>query len=358
MARIFDLIECPDQAADQIVRRFPESGSGDFRIGSRVIVREFQKAVFFRDGKALDTFEAGTHEITTMNVPLLANLIGMAFGGKTPFTAEVYFVNMKEFLDMKWGTPEAVPLRDTDLGMVRLRAFGSYSMQVSDPQLFVTKIVGGQGLYDTREISNYLRGIIISSTIDLLGENMTSIFDLPKLFDELAAGVKAKVQDSFDGLGLQLKTFFIQSISPTEETQKAMDQAASIGALSRAPGGMQSFMQWQAAQAMRDAAQQEGGGGLTGAGLGLGAGAGMGAMMGQMMGQAMQPGQAQPPPQAAPKAAAATIACPKCGTQNQVGAKFCNNCGEKLGGNFCPKCGTANPPGAKFCNSCGQQLSG
>jgi membrane protease subunit (stomatin/prohibitin family) len=295
MARIFDLIESPDQTADQIVRRFPERGSGDFRIGSRLIVREFQKAVFFRDGKALDTFEAGAHEITTMNIPLLVNLIGLAYGGKTPFKAEVYFVNMREFLDMKWGTPEAVPLRDTDLGMIRLRAFGAYSMQVSDPQLFVTKIVGGQGLYDTGEISNYLRGMIISNLIDLLGEAMTSIFDLPKLFDEIGAGAKAKLQDQFDSLGLLLKTFYIQSISPTEETQKAMDQAASIGALSRAPGGMQAFMQWQAAQAMRDAAQQEGGAGLTGAGMGLGAGAGMGAMMGQMMAQATQPGQAQPP---------------------------------------------------------------
>jgi membrane protease subunit (stomatin/prohibitin family) len=297
MARIFDLIESPDQTPDQIVRRFPESGSGDFRLGSRLVVREFQKAVFFRDGKALDTFEAGAHELTTLNIPVLSNLFGIAHGGKTPFRAEVYFVSMREFLDMKWGTPEAIPLRDTDLGMVRLRAFGSYSMQVSDAQLFVTKIVGGQGLYDTGEIANYLRGMIVSNIIDLLGENMTSIFDLPKLFDELGAGVKAKLQDQFDGLGLLLKTLFIQSISPTEETQKAMDQAASIGALSRSPGGMQAFMQWQAAQAMRDAAQQEGGAGLTGAGLGLGAGAGMGAMMGQMMAQTTQPGQ----PAAAPE---------------------------------------------------------
>ena len=147
MARIIDVIEVANQQQDEMVRRVPEYGAGDFRFGSQVIVREFQQAVFFRDGKAYDTFGPGRHTITTANAPLLTELIGHVTGGRTPFTAEVYFVSMREFIDQKWGTAEPIPLRDSDLGLVRLRAFGTFSDQIDDPALFVNKIVGAQGLY-------------------------------------------------------------------------------------------------------------------------------------------------------------------------------------------------------------------
>ena len=147
MARIFDIVEAPDQGQNQMVSRVPSTGSGDFRIGSQVIVRESQAAVFFRDGKALDVFGPGRHTITTANIPLLVNILGLAFSGNTPFKAEVYFVNMRDFIDMKWGTPEPITLRDKELGMVRLRANGRYSMAIAEPQMFVAKIVGTQGLY-------------------------------------------------------------------------------------------------------------------------------------------------------------------------------------------------------------------
>ena len=133
-------------------------------------MRESQAAVFFRDGKALDTFGPGRHTITTANIPLLVNLIQLGTSGQTPFTAEVYFVNMRDFIDMKWGTPEPISLRDPDLGLARLRANGRYSMAISDPQMFVAKIVGTQGLYQTSQIEDYLRSIIISRLTDLLGE--------------------------------------------------------------------------------------------------------------------------------------------------------------------------------------------
>ncbi len=287
MARIIDVIEAPDQRRNQMVVRVPEVGSGDFRIGSAVNVRESQAAVFYRDGKALDVFHAGRHHITTANVPLLAGLLKLGTSGKNIFTAEVYFVNLIEFTDWKWGTPEPITLRDADFGMVRLRAFGNYSVQIADPQLFVTKIVGTGGVYRTREIQDYLRGMIIARFTDVLGEAKIPALDLPAMQDEIGAAVRAKLSDEFDAFGLALKTFFLQNISMPEEVQKAIDQRASMGAV----GDMQKFMQYQAAQAMRDAAQQEGGGGLAGAGMGLGAGAGLGAVMGQTMAQAMQGGQ-------------------------------------------------------------------
>jgi len=274
-----------------MVVRVPESGAGDFRLGSAVIVRESQAAVFYRDGKALDVFGAGRHQITTANLPLLAGLLKMATSGKDMFTAEAYFVNLVEFTDWKWGTPEPVTLRDQDFGIVRLRAFGNYSVQVTDPQLFVTKIVGTGRGYQTNQIEDYLRGMIIARFSDLLGESKIPVLDLPGMQDEIAAAVRAKLTDDYDALGLVLKTFFLQNISMPEEVQEAIDQRASMGAI----GDMQKFTQYQAAQAMRDAAQQEGGGGLAGAGLGLGAGAGLGAMMGQTMGQALQGGQQTQP---------------------------------------------------------------
>jgi excisionase family DNA binding protein len=287
VARIIDVIEAPDQQRNQMVVRVPEVGSGDFRIGSAVNVRESQAAVFYRDGKALDVFQAGRHHITTANVPLLVGLLKLGTSGRNVFTAEVYFVNLIEFTDWKWGTPEPITLRDQDFGIIRLRAFGNYSLQITDPQLFVTKVVGTGGVYRTSEIQDFLRGMIVARFTDILGESKIPALDLPAMQDEIGAGVRAKLSDEFDAFGLALKTFFLQNISMPEEVQKAIDQRASMGAV----GDMQRFTQYQAAQAMRDAAQQEGGGGLAGAGLGLGAGAGLGAMMGQAMGQAMQGGQ-------------------------------------------------------------------
>ncbi len=299
MARIIDVIEVPDQKQDEMVRRLPEYGSGDFRLGSQVIVREFQQAVFFRDGKALDTFGAGRHTITTANLPLISGLIGLATSGRTPFTAEVYFVNMREFLDEKWGTSEPIPLRDTDLGLVRLRAFGTYSLQIQDPALFVSKIVGGQGIYDTSQITRFLRSIVVAKMTDLLGELGKGLFDLPALYDEIGAGTKAKVQDDFANVGIQLKTLYVNSISPTEETARAIDERASMGAI----GDMQKYMQYQTALGIRDAAQSSGeAGSLTGAGVGLGAGVGMGAAMAQAMSQGMAGATQQP---SAPAAASA-----------------------------------------------------
>jgi membrane protease subunit (stomatin/prohibitin family) len=349
MARVFDVIEYFDATGREMVHRIPEQGSGDFRIGSQVIVRESQQAVFFRDGKALDVFGPGRHTISTANVPLLVDLIGKAFSGETPFKAEVYYVNMREFVDQKWGTSEPVALRDTDLGMVRVRAFGTYSMQIKDPQLFVNKIVATQGLYYTNDIENFLRSMLISNLTDLLGGVGKSLFDLPSLYDEIGAGTKAKAQDDFNTIGIDLKTLFVSSISPTEETAKAIDERAAMGAI----GNMQAYLQFKTARAVEQAARAsgEGGGGFAQMGAGMGAGVGMGAMMAGMMGQAMQGGAA------AAGAAAATIPCPSCGNPIPAAAKFCNHCGAKIGGSMiCANCKADVPAGSKFCANCGNPV--
>jgi membrane protease subunit (stomatin/prohibitin family) len=289
---VIDLIQNPNESNDEIVVRVPQSGSGEFRLGSQLVVRESQMAVFFRDGKALDVFGPGRHTISTNNIPLLTGLIGMLTGGKSMFTAEVYFVSMREFTDMKWGTPQPVAFRDADLGMVRLRAFGQYSMRVKDPQIFVTTVVGTRGAYSTSQIDEYLRGVIVSEFNDLLGEAKTPLLDLGGLTNELGASVRNSVGADFNRLGLELTTFQILAITPPEEVQKAIDQRSAMGAL----GNMATYTQYQAANAMRDAANNPSGGGAA-TGAGLGAGMAMGQAMSQAFQSAQQAGQsaAQPP---------------------------------------------------------------
>jgi membrane protease subunit (stomatin/prohibitin family) len=352
MPRIIDVVEFLDNTGNEIVHREPPDGPGDFRLGSQVIVRESQNAVFFRDGKALDVFGPGRHTITTANIPILASIIGLATSGKSPFPAEVVFVNMKEFLNQKWGTPEPIAFRDPDLGMVRLRGFGTYAFQVKDVSLFVNGIVGQQGIYTTDGIENFLRSMIITKLTDLLGEQKKSILDLPSLYSEIGAGTKAQLTDDFARVGLVLKALYVNAITPTEDTAKAIDERASMGAI----GDMDKYLKFKAARARGDAATNPSGGGAAAmqTGVGLGAGAGLGAGLAGMMAQAMQSAQ-----QAGTRAGAATIICPNCNTSNPVGAKFCNNCGTKFttGTIKCPTCGTENPAGAKFCSNDGTKLS-
>jgi len=299
MARVFDIIEYMDEGQDEIAHRFPERGSGDFRIGSQLIVRESQAAIFFRDGKALDTFGAGRHTLTTANIPLVTDLIGKVFSGQTPFKAEVYFVTLRELTSMKWGTPQPITIMDPILRMARVTAYGTYAIQITDPQLFVSKIVGTQNLYRTRDIQSFFRSILLTKMIDLIGEMGKSIIQMAAFVEELAAGVRAKSAEEFASRGVTLNSFYVESISPTEETAKAIDAASAMGAI----GDMGAYMQYQGAQAMRDAAQNPG---AAGSGIGLGAGVGLGSAMGQMLGQATVPrgGGAAQAPAAAPAAAA------------------------------------------------------
>jgi membrane protease subunit (stomatin/prohibitin family) len=295
MARIIDVVEFLDNAGNTIVHREPPGGPGDFRFGSQVIVRESQNAVFFRDGKALDVFGPGRHTITTYNIPLLINLIGLATSGNTPFPAEVVFVNMAQFIDQKWGTSEPVAFRDPVFGMARLRAFGSYAFQVQEPNLFVNSIAGQRGVFTTSGVQNYLRGMIVQRFIDLLGEQQTSVIDLPALYNEISSSAQETLVEDFGQMGLNLTSFYIGAITPTEETAKAIDERAAMGAI----GDMDSYMKFKAARAMGDAANNPGG--EAGSGVGLGAGVGMGMGMAGMLSQAFQQQQQQPsPPAAAP----------------------------------------------------------
>jgi excisionase family DNA binding protein len=306
MARIFDVVEYPGEMADEIVHRFPETGVADLRIGSQVIVREAQRAVFFRDGRALDALGPGRHTITTANIPLLVDLVGKAFGDRTPFTAEIYYVSMREFVDRKWGTPQPIIVRNPGmgLGVALLQGFGSYSFQVSDAQQFVTQIVGAQGIFRMADIENRLRTMLLSKLQDLLGETAakSTVVELIGLTEELSAGVRAKAQDDFAAIGLVLKTFYIGNLKPSEKSAEELRQMGMLD--------MQTYTQLQAADALRDAAQNpSGGAGLT---AGIGAGVGLGGVISQSLqgiGNAAKSG---------PAASAAGAAAPASGTTPDI----------------------------------------
>ncbi|GAP21037.1 SPFH domain-containing protein [Leptolinea tardivitalis] len=285
MARIFDVVEYPNEMADEIVHRFPEEGVADLRIGSQIIVRESQRVVFFRDGKALDTFGPGRHTIVTANIPKLIDLIGKAFNDRTPFTAEVYYVSTKEFVDRKWGTPQPIIVRNPGmgLGVALLQGFGSYSFSIADPVQFVTQVVGAQASYRMADIENRIRNMLLSKLQDVLGETAAknSVVQLIGLTEELGAAVRAKAQDDFAAIGMTLKSFYIGNLKPSE---KSAEELRAMGMLD-----MATYTQLQAADAMRDAAQNPGGG----AGLTAGIGAGMG--IGNIMNQALAGGMAAKP---------------------------------------------------------------
>lgn len=277
MARIFDVIEYPNEMTDELVHRFPEQGVADLRIGSQVIVRESQKVVFMRDGQALDTFGPGRHTISTANIPYLVDLLGKAFNDRTPFTAEVYYVSTKEFPDRKWGTaqPIMVSNKGVGLGVALLTGYGTYSFQLSDAQQFVTQIVGAKASFRLADIEDRFRIMLLSKLTDVLAETgaKKNVFEILALTEELGTAVRVKANDDFAALGVTLKSFYIGNIKPSE---KSAEELRNMGMLD-----MQTYAQLQAADAMREAANnQNGGAGLT---AGIGAGMGIGNVLNQSL---------------------------------------------------------------------------
>ena len=347
MHQFIEVIEWLDNTGDTMVYRFPVEGQ-EIKNGAQLIVRESQAAVFVTEGQVADVFTPGKYTIDGGNTPILTKLGAWKFGFDSPFKSEVYFVNTKQFTDMKWGTSNPIMLRDADFGIVQLRAFGAYSLRIIDPSEFIKQIAGTNAQFNTEDIDVQLKRAVVTEFTDALGELKIPALDLAAQYKEMGERLRTAINEEFKDWGLEVTKFFIENISVPEEVQDAINKRASMGAL----GDAQRYMQFQAADALRDAAQNEGGG--AGLGAGLGAGFAVGGQMANVFGQqAAGGGQAQQ--QGGGGATAATIPCPSCGKPNQPAAKFCADCGAKMevAQVPCIKCGAELREGAKFCSECG-----
>jgi membrane protease subunit (stomatin/prohibitin family) len=278
-----EVIEFLDNSGTVLVKRMPDNGQLEIKWGSQLTVRESQDAVFFRDGKSLDVFTVGRHVLKTQNVPVVGKWVtSFGYGENSPFRAEVLFVSKQLFPNFKWGTKEPILFKDTELEMVRLRSYGSFSIQVQDSLLFVNKIAGTMGLYTTEVISDYLRGIIISKFNVVLARMLKTVFDIPASMDDLNLVMRTELHTDFEGLGLKLHDFYIQSISLPDEVQKMIDTRTGINAM----GNLDQYMKLKIADSLGDAARNNG---TAGTGLELGAGIGMGMVLPNIIQQSMSP---------------------------------------------------------------------
>ena len=344
--QLIDVIEWTDDSRDTMVYKYDMNGK-EIMMGAQLTVRESQIAVFVNEGQLADVFTPGRYELTTQNMPVLTALKAWKFGFNSPFKSDVYFVNTRQFTDCKWGTANPVMMRDAEFGMIRIRAFGSYAFKVKDPTVFMREVFGTSSLFTVSGVEGQIKSIVVSGLSDAIAQSKIPALDLAANYMELSQYVLQVLNPKVESLGLTLSNFVIENISLPEEVEKAMDRRTSMGVV----GDLNRYTQFQAAEAMREAANNDGGSGMAGMGVGMGAAAMMGQMFTQSMGSFQQP-QAQP---AAPAAApAAQKTCSACGAAIAQSSKFCPECGaQQNAARFCAECGTKLEPGAKFCPECG-----
>lgn len=350
MTVFLEVIEWVDQTGDEIIHRFPPEGSAEIKFGAQLIVREHQAAIFFCDGKGLDILGPGRHTLTTKNLPILTKVLSLPWGFTSPFRCEAYFVNTKVFTNMRWGTKDPVAFKDSTLGLVRLRAFGTFTIQVTQPLLCINSLVGARGSFHTGDVEDYLRDVVVSRLNDYLGETVDSLFDLPRYYDEMGVAVKKRLTQDFGKYGIELVDFYITRITPPEDVQKMIDERSGMGAV----GNLDQFLKFKAAKALGDAAGATGvGGGEAGTGLGMGVGMGMGMMLPGMLYKVFG-ADAVTPEQIA---ARGTVNCPECYGEVALDSRFCSHCGHQMVViSKCPRCQKNVTAKARFCSSCGTDL--
>ncbi len=335
-----DVIEWSDSSQNTMVHRY-EMYDKEIMMGAQLTVRESQAAIFVNEGQLADVFVPGRYTLSTQNMPIMTMLKSWSFGFNSPFKSDVYFVNTKQFLDCKWGTTNPVMMRDRELGMIRVRAFGSFSFRVKDPVMFMREVFGTTARYTVESIQGQIKSLVVSGLSDGIAESGISALDLAANYTELGQVVLNELNPKVESLGLTLVNFVIENISLPQEVEKAIDSRTSIGVV----GNLNQYSQYQAAQSMRDAANNPSGFGMAAMGV---------SMMPQMFPQNQM--QQQPQQQQAPVQQSASAYCSSCGKPLSQGSKFCAECGasQQVASNACAGCGMEMQPGVKFCSNCGK----
>ncbi len=296
--QFIDVIDWTDDSHDTMVYRFNRQGN-EIKYGAKLIVRASQVAVFVNEGQIADILGPGTYELETKNIPILTSLKHWDHGFNSPFKAEVYFLNTKRFIDLRWGTKNPIMVRDPEFAMVRLRAFGTYEIRISNPETFMVEIVGTDGHFTTDEIDNQLTNLIVSRFATIIGKDNTPVLDMAGNYELFGDFLTEKISPYFDEYGLELTKMLIENISLPEEVEKAMDTRSSRAIT----GNLDEHLKYQSAEALAN------GGGAMGDMLGMGAGLAMGQQMASSMSQNMatphhqqSSGGMPPPPPPMPKA--------------------------------------------------------
>ena len=291
---LIDIIEWIDETGDTLVWRFPRY-QNEIKNGAKLIVRESQAAAFVKEGQLADVFTPGTYTLETRNLPILSTIMGWKYGFDSPFKAEVYFVSTRTFTGYKWGTKNPIMLRDPEFGPIRLRAFGTFAIRVSDPAVFLKNVAGTGHRFTVEGINEQLRDMLVSRFADVLGESKVAALDLAAKQDELGQQLASRISEDFYPFGLQVTALVIENVSLPPEVEKVLDQRTSMGIIGTQ--NMGAYTQFQAANSIKDAAQNPSG--MAGMGVGMGMGVAMGQQVAQAMGQqahAQSPGMAAPPP--------------------------------------------------------------
>jgi membrane protease subunit (stomatin/prohibitin family) len=327
LGEFIDVIEWTDDSPDTLAYRFPTHNK-EIQMGSSLIVRESQVAVFVYRGQIADVFEPGSYKLVTANMPVMTTLQHWTHGFNSPFKSEVYFFNTRQYTDRKWGTPNPITLRDAEFGVIRIRAFGSYAIRVADPETVMKELSGTEERYTVSQIENQLRAAIVTRFTDHVAESRIPFLDHAANLNEFSAALQPDMSGELEKFGLKLESFYVQNISLPPEVEKLMDQRAGMAAI----GNMDQYTKFQVAQAIPAAAAASGDGGLAGAGMGAGIGMAMGnAMAGAMgggVGGATMQAPAPAPAPAAPQKV--MVRCGQCNTLCEEEQRFCHSCGNKM----------------------------
>lgn len=241
-----DIIEWTQNDNETMVYRFPRYRN-EIKYGAKLTVREGQAAILVNEGKLADVFPPGIYELKTANLPILSTLQNWHHGFESPFKAEVYFFNTTDFLNLKWGTRQPVTVADTRFGMVRLRAFGSYTMRIADAAKFLKKLVGTDGNFEVGEVSDQLTNGIVTSFPEVLAKSRITMLELPARYSELAEEIKHRVTPEFTAYGLQIGRIYVESISLPENVQKVLDEKTGMNIIG---DQLNDYTKYQAAQGM------------------------------------------------------------------------------------------------------------